>query len=172
MSIFSSLFQQQTFPKMLFSSFKYCSRSKVFVFGSACQTTSSCWPKGLPGSFRKCPHPSLPVLCPSCTQAGVLCEGLQWGVSWESTEPVIMDKHLAPFPPERLQRPQPNHCLWRHYSVLAHSTKSISLPPACLPRPPWSAHRNLPPSQTFTDEKQIQYLTTSQAANYSVNSSF
>lgn len=38
--------------------------------------------------------------------------------------------------------------------------------PPCLPLPPWSAHRNMLPNQTPTDEKQIQrrqpyYLTGS-----------
>ena len=82
------------------------------------------------------------VLHPHCTQAGVLCEEVgRWirggRVSWESTEPVIMDKHLAPFPPERLQWPQPNHCLPRHWGLLAHPTKSTISPlPACLPASP------------------------------------
>lgn len=89
-----------------------------------------------------------------------------WGaervMSWESAEPVIMDKHLAPFPPERLQWPQPNHCLLRYWSLLVHTTKSTTSPR--LPLPPWSARRHMLPSQTLTDEKQIQrcqphYLT-------------
>lgn len=98
-----------------------------------------------------------------------LSRSIVWGVgnwrgvmSWESTEPVIMDKHLAPFPPERLQWPQPNHCLLKHLSLLAHTTKSTISP--CLPLPPWSARRNMLPSLTLTDEKQIlrrhpHYLT-------------
>lgn len=59
------------------------------------------------------------------------------GVTWEGTEPVIMDKHLAPFPPERLQWPRPNHCLLRHWSLLAHTPKSTISPlPVCLPASP------------------------------------
>lgn len=120
-------------------------------------SASSCWTKMLSGNFRKCQQHSLPILHLS-RRVG------KWrGVmSWESTEPVIMDKHLAPFPPERLQWPQPNHCLLKHWSLLAHTTKSTISP--CLPLPPWSARRNMLPSQTLTDEKQIQcrqphYLT-------------
>lgn len=80
-----------------------------------------------------------------------------WGgevgwVSWENTEPVIMDKPWHFLPQRGYNGHSPITVCW---GLLTHTMKSTS--PPCLPLPPWSARRNTLPSQTPTDEKQIQH---------------
>lgn len=116
------------------------------------------------------------TLCPCCIPTALKQEYCVrgWWVSWESTEPVIMDKHLAPFPPERLQWPQPNHCLLRHWSGLAHSTKStISLLVACLSHPDQPIETCCQAKHSLMKNKyNAVSLTTSQATNDSLKSNF
>lgn len=133
---------------------------------------STWWAKMLSGNFRKCQQRSLPVLYPYCTQAGVLCERLEGGGrgSWGGLERVqnqlqwTSTWHLSPR--RGYNGRSPITVCWGTGAWLTR--RNPQSPPACLsaclPLPPWSARRNMLPSQTLPDEKQIprrepHYLT-------------
>lgn len=118
----------------------------------------------LSGNFRKCQQHSPPMLYPHCTQAGVVCEGwLGEGVLREYRT-CYNGQALGTFSPWEATMATAQSLSAEALEPFGSYNEIHNLPPACLHLPPRSAHRNLLPSQTLADEKQIQrhqphYLT-------------